>query len=80
MESVFLKIRITTDDEENVQELCNRSVTWAYIQDGSLEGFLPVNFHVFLETYLNPIDLIRRKIGNGNANYPMKNVKALPLD
>ena len=74
MESAFLKIRITTDDEENVQELCNRSVTWAYIRDGSLEGFLPdpVNFHVYLETYLKPQnirDLIRRKVGNGNANY-----------
>ena len=80
-----MKIRITTDNEENVQELCNRAVAWAYIRDGSLEGFLPdsVNFHVYLETYLKPQNirnLIRRKIGNGNANYSMKNVKALPLD
>ena len=71
MESVLLKIRITTDDEGNVEELCNRAVAWAYIRDGSFEGFLadPVNFHVFLETYLKPQnirDLIRRKIGNGN--------------
>ena len=85
MESVFLKIRITTNNEENVQELCNRAVAWAYIRDGSLERFLPdsVNFHVYLETYLKPQNirnLIRRKIGNGNANYSMKNVKALPLD
>ena len=74
MESVFLKIRITTDNEENVQELVNRAVAWAYIRDGSLEGFPPdpVNFHVYLETYLKPRnirDLIRRKVGNGNANY-----------
>ena len=85
MESVFFKIRITTDDEGNVEELCNGAVVLAYIRDGSLEGFLadPVNFHVYLETYLKPQnirDLIRRKIGNGNANYSMKNVKALPLD
>ena len=85
MESVFLKIRITTDNEENVQELCNRAAVWAYIRDGPLEGFLPdpVNFHVYLETYLKPQnirDLIRRKIGNGNTNYSMKNIKALPLD
>ena len=50
-----------------------------------MEGFLadPVNFHVYLETYFKPQnirDLIRRKIGNGNANYSIKNVKALPLD
>ena len=50
-----------------------------------MEGFPPdpVNFHVYLETYLKPQnvrDLIRRKVGNGNANYTMKNVKALPLD
>ena len=50
-----------------------------------MEGFLadPVNFHVYLEIYLKPQnirDLIQRKIGNGNANYSMKNVEALPLD
>ena len=63
--------------------MCNRAVAWASIRDGSLEGFLPdpVNFHVYLETYLkrqNIQDLIRRKVGNGNSNYSMKN--ALPLD
>ena len=65
--------------------MCNRAVAWAYIRDGSLDGFQPdpVNFHVYLETYLkrqNIQDLIRRKVGNGNSNYSMKNVKALPLD
>ena len=43
----------------------------------------PVNFHIYLETYLKPQnvrDLIRRKIGNGNENYSMKKVKALPLE
>ena len=84
MESVFLKIRVTADSEGKVED-CNRAVAWAYIWDGSLEGFLadPVNFHVYLETYFKPQnirDLIRRKIGNGNANYSIKNVKALPLD
>jgi len=84
-ESVFLKIRITTDNEMTVQELCDRSVVWAYVQEGSLEGFLPnpVNFHIYLETYLKPQnvrDLIRRKVGNGNENYSMKKVKPLPLD
>ena len=85
MESVFLKIRITTDDQTNIQELCNRAVAWAYTQEGSLEGFLPnpVNFHIYLETYLKPQnvrDLIRRKVGNGNENYSMKKIKALPLE
>ena len=52
MKSVFLKISIATSNEENDQELCNRAVAWAYIRDGSLEGFLldPVNFYVYLET------------------------------
>jgi len=78
MESVFLKIRINLI---NVKELCNRSVARAYVQERKLEGFLPdaVNFHIYLETYLKPQnvrDLICRKIGNGNANYSMKKVKA----
>ena len=65
--------------------MCNRAVAWAYIRDGSLDGFQPdpVNFHVYLETYLkrqNIQDLIRRKVGNDNTNYSMKNFKALPLD
>ena len=73
MESAFLKIRITTDDEMNVRELCKPAVSWAYIQEGSLEWFLPgpVNFHIYLETYLKPQnvrDLIRRKVGNGKES------------
>ena len=56
MESVHLQIRITTDDEMNFKELCDRAVVWGYAQEGSLEGFLPdpVNFHIYLETYLKP--------------------------
>ena len=85
MESVFLKIRITTNNEENVQELCNRAVAWAYIRDGSLEGFLPdsVNFHVYLETFLKPhniLDLIQRKVGNGNAYYSIKMLKLYTIN
>ena len=85
MESVHLQIRITTDDEMNFKELCDRAVVWCYAQEGSLEGFLPdpVDFHIYLETYLKPQnvrDFIRRKIGNGNKNYSMKKVKTLSLE
>ena len=85
MESVHLQIRITTDDEMNFKELCDRSVVWGYAQEGNLEEFLPdpVNFHIYLETYLKPQnvrDFIRRKIGNGNQNYSMKKVKDLSLE
>ena len=85
MERACLKIRITTDDEMKIRELCDRAIAWAFVQEGSLEEFLPepVNFHIYLETYLKPQnvrDLIRRKVGNGNENYSMKKVKRLPLD
>ena len=53
MESVFLKIRNTTDDSYIGQELCNHSVAWAYVQEGDLEEFLApkVDFHIYMETY-----------------------------
>ena len=41
MESVHLQIRITTNDEMNFKELCDRAVVWGYAQEGNLEEFLP---------------------------------------
>ena len=64
MESVFLKIRITTDDEGNVKELCNRAVAWAYILDGSLDGeiYMVKSKHTFLYYNIAPETLEKAKL------------------
>ena len=84
MENVTLAIRITTDNEQIVEELCNHAVSWAYVQEGDLTEFLSpkVNFHVYIDTYWktqNVRDFIRRKVGNGNPNYSMKKIASLPV-
>jgi len=84
MENITLAIRITTDDEQVVEELCTHAVSWAYIQEGELIEFLApkVNFHVYIDTYWkaqNVRDFIRRRVGNGNPNYSMKKIAHLSI-
>ena len=51
-----------------------------YLADGAQIAFVHEELKEVPVKPQNIRDLIRRKVGNDNTNYLMKNVKALPLD
>ena len=66
MEPTYLKIRITTEQQEVVDQLLHQyGVSYAYLREGiEPDLYTKVNFCIYLKT-MAIRDFIRRKIGNG---------------